>query len=239
MKAATATLALLTAITGCQTAGPIGGNPLANRSASMQPVATAKSPTHDPSSASTIALVGHEQPVTDVATDENAQPDGIKSPTEPAANNQGKVTSHVEDNELYVGQYESVGFRNRVQSGLCDHNCAGCGSCRPAPSACVACPKNQYPTPVPCDFPIDPNEYICDGGDRMPDARVLIDNQVRGLGLEDTIVHYETQDGLTYVEPSNRVCLYARFAAVRKVTSAVTGENVLAIQRVAASRGTG
>lgn len=44
------------------------------------------------------------------------------------------------------------------------------------------------------------------------------DWSVDGLGLEDTVVHYDTLEGDTYVEPSNRVCLYApRFASVRKV----------------------
>jgi uncharacterized repeat protein (TIGR01451 family) len=41
---------------------------------------------------------------------------------------------------------------------------------------------------------------------------------LRGLDLEDTVAHYDTLDGRTIVEPSNRVCIYApRFAAVRTV----------------------
>jgi uncharacterized repeat protein (TIGR01451 family) len=36
--------------------------------------------------------------------------------------------------------------------------------------------------------------------------------------LEDTIAHYDTLDGRTLVEPSNRVCIYSpRFGAVRQV----------------------
>jgi uncharacterized repeat protein (TIGR01451 family) len=43
------------------------------------------------------------------------------------------------------------------------------------------------------------------------------------LDLEDTVVHFDTLDGDTIVEPSNRVKVYApRFAAVRKVVSANT-----------------
>jgi uncharacterized repeat protein (TIGR01451 family) len=39
--------------------------------------------------------------------------------------------------------------------------------------------------------------------------------------LEDTVVHYDTLDGDTIVQPSNRVEIYApRFAAVRKVANA-------------------
>lgn len=44
------------------------------------------------------------------------------------------------------------------------------------------------------------------------------DWSVEGLALEDTVVHYDTLDGETRVEPTNRVCIYApRFASVRKV----------------------
>ena len=51
-----------------------------------------------------------------------------------------------------------------------------------------------------------------------PAVRVRKDWRVDGLQLEDTVVHYDTVTGDTYVQPSNRVCVYApRFAAVRKV----------------------
>lgn len=62
------------------------------------------------------------------------------------------------------------------------------------------------------------DEYLCDGGDQGVSVRVRRDWSVDGLDLEDTIVHYDTLDGQTHVEPSNVVCLYApRFAAVRKI----------------------
>jgi len=67
-------------------------------------------------------------------------------------------------------------------------------------------------------LPWPKDEYLADGGDR--DVQVTVNNQggVNGLELEDTIVHYDTLDGRTLVEPSNRVHLYApRFAAVRSV----------------------
>jgi uncharacterized repeat protein (TIGR01451 family) len=48
---------------------------------------------------------------------------------------------------------------------------------------------------------------------------------VQGLHDGDTVVHYDTLDGKTLVEPSNDVCLYApRFAAVRKVYGIVAHE---------------
>jgi len=49
-------------------------------------------------------------------------------------------------------------------------------------------------------------------------VQVRQDWRVDGLQGEDTVVHYDTVTGETYVQPSNRVCVYApRFAAVRKV----------------------
>ncbi len=64
------------------------------------------------------------------------------------------------------------------------------------------------------------NEYLCDGGDQGVPAAVMKDWSVGGLEQEDTVAHYDTLDGDTRVEASNRVCIYApRFAAVRKVYS--------------------
>jgi uncharacterized repeat protein (TIGR01451 family) len=83
------------------------------------------------------------------------------------------------------------------------------------------------PIPVVCQSPWSPpgiagpwprDEYLEDGGDR--DIQVNLDPQggIHGLELEDTVALYDTIDGRTCIEPSNKVCLYApRFAAVRKV----------------------
>lgn len=75
------------------------------------------------------------------------------------------------------------------------------------------------------------DEYLCDGGDQEIGVTVAPDWKVRNLDLEDTVAHYDTVDGQTLVEPSNRVCLYApRFAAVRTVTRLVeTGSRVKAV----------
>jgi uncharacterized repeat protein (TIGR01451 family) len=65
------------------------------------------------------------------------------------------------------------------------------------------------------------DEYLHDGGEKRP-VTVNSQGQVNGLELEDTVVHYDTLDGRTLVEPSNRVDIYApRFAAVRHVEEAV------------------
>jgi uncharacterized repeat protein (TIGR01451 family) len=66
------------------------------------------------------------------------------------------------------------------------------------------------------------DEYLLDGGDREVQANIGPEGEVRGLELEDTVAIYDTRDGRTIIEPSNRVCLYSpRFAAVRKVESVV------------------
>ncbi len=70
------------------------------------------------------------------------------------------------------------------------------------------------------------DEYIHDGGDKDVAARVRADWTIDGLEMEDTIVHFDTIDGQTLVQPSNRVCLYApRFAAVRRVSTVHEGQS--------------
>jgi uncharacterized repeat protein (TIGR01451 family) len=66
---------------------------------------------------------------------------------------------------------------------------------------------------------------LVDGGDRNVQVAVAEDWQVRGLEPEDAVAHFDTLDGRTLVEPSNRVWLYApRFGSVRKVFSLVQDE---------------
>jgi hypothetical protein len=60
-------------------------------------------------------------------------------------------------------------------------------------------------------------EFVCNGGDQNVEVQVKQDWTIQGLHDGDTVVHYDTLDGKTVVQPSNEVCLYApRFAAVRK-----------------------
>ncbi len=62
------------------------------------------------------------------------------------------------------------------------------------------------------------DEYLFDGGDRNREVNISKAWNVRGLDTEDTVAHFDTLDGRTIVEPSNRVPVYApRFASVRKV----------------------
>ena len=71
------------------------------------------------------------------------------------------------------------------------------------------------------------DEYLRDGGDAGLPVEVGNQWEVRGLELEDTIAHYDTLDGQTLVEPTNRVHIYSpRFGAVRQVVSLVANEQM-------------
>lgn len=99
--------------------------------------------------------------------------------------------------------------------------CVGCESCRAARGHRHGAPlpnPGMDPNFYTPDCTRMPDEYICDGGDREVNVSVLADWTVRGLDTEDTIAHYDTLQGETIIEESNRVCIYApRFAAVRTV----------------------
>ncbi len=77
---------------------------------------------------------------------------------------------------------------------------------------------------------VDPNEFLCDGGDRAPSVAVRHNETLAGLHPEDTVVHYTTDAGDIEINASNRVCVYApRFASVRKITGAVAGGRAVGI----------
>lgn len=103
------------------------------------------------------------------------------------------------------------------------HTCApgGCGCCSPRPA-------KQLPGSQGCGPYFPEDEYICDGGDRPQDVMVDRDYNVLGLDQEDTVAHYDTLDGKTKIERSNRVCIYApRFAAVRVVDGVRLNEQIV------------
>jgi uncharacterized repeat protein (TIGR01451 family) len=79
--------------------------------------------------------------------------------------------------------------------------------------------------------PWPPDEYICDGGDRETRVVVNDQSQVSGLDLEDTIVHYDTEDGRRLIAASNSICIYApRFAAVRRIIQASEDQRLLTME---------
>jgi len=74
-------------------------------------------------------------------------------------------------------------------------------------------------------WPLD--EYLADGGDDGVAVAVTPDKQLSGLEAEDAVAYYETRDGRTVVEPTNRVHLYSpRFRAVRQVVAAKESEQL-------------
>lgn len=74
--------------------------------------------------------------------------------------------------------------------------------------------------------PPPPGEYLCDGGAAQR-VRVGRNGEIRGLELEDTVVHFDTPDGRTLVQPSNRACVYSpRFASVRQTVGVVANEQM-------------
>ena len=117
----------------------------------------------------------------------------------------------------------------------CFRDACGCRDCGPC---------NTCPTPAPrgyaeCSvegwnlYGVDPQEFLCDGGDHPPTAHLLKNDTVAGLQGEDTVVHYTTEGGDILFQPSNRVCLYApRFASVRKITAAIAGEKTIGLANV-------
>lgn len=89
-------------------------------------------------------------------------------------------------------------------------------------------PRAFFPQPIGCCLnekkmpphrPLPKGEYVFDGDDRGRPVTVDKTWNVYGLGVEDTVAHFDTLDGRRLVSPSNRVAIYApRFSAVRKVS---------------------
>lgn len=104
--------------------------------------------------------------------------------------------------------------------GACGCNSCGTTDRSPAPHGCVV------QTPAGWNaYGIDPQEFICDGGDQQPRAVLRRDDTLGGLEPEDTVVHYTTEAGDIGIQASNRTCVYApRFSSVRKITGALAGD---------------
>ena len=127
-----------------------------------------------------------------------------------------------------ISMIQQVGFHQ---------SCSCCGPMRGNSAHCIptsdVCstdcnvPTHGYAMASPAGwnaYGVDPNEFLCDGGDHDPKAILQRNDELAGLNAEDTVVHYTTEAGDIHVQPSNRVCVYApRFASVRKITGAVSG----------------
>lgn len=167
---------------------------------SLQPAPLAESASPPPASPTTIQPVAYQ-------SDEAAAPAEVPQAAETLQAPVSRASLNIADRPVLPGH------RLRAM-----HNNMACPPMAPAALPAAPCPAAE-------PFVWAPDEYICDGGDANLAAAVTRDRQVAGLDQEDTVAHYDTKDGHTCVEPSNRVCLYApRFAAVRKVTGLVQHE---------------
>jgi uncharacterized repeat protein (TIGR01451 family) len=120
------------------------------------------------------------------------------------------------------------GFTGRPHDGYTVPGLPDETFCTPDPH-CPRCP--WAPPGIARPWPAE--EYLCDGGDQAVPTRVSEDFRVRGLDLEDTVIHYDTLDGQRLVQPSNRVCIYApRFAAVRRISGPLQHERQDRIGRI-------
>jgi len=98
-------------------------------------------------------------------------------------------------------------------------------------AAAIGLPMAQAPVgpwaPPGIRRPWPRDEYLADGGDSGFPAKVQPDWEVRGVEPEDTVAHFDTLDGRTLVEPTNRVYIYSpRFGTVRQVVSLVQNEQM-------------
>lgn len=80
--------------------------------------------------------------------------------------------------------------------------------------------------PPGLERPWPQDEYLADGGDAQNPAGV-VRNELAGLDVEDAVAQFDTLDGRTLVQPSNRVYVYSpRFLAVRQVVSICENEQM-------------
>jgi len=124
---------------------------------------------------------------------------------------------------VYVGDdCETTAMPGHGRACVRGNACQACRDCQTRP--------HGYAMPaVPPRPRIDPQEFLCDGGDRRPEARLGRDGRILALQPEDTVTHYTNPDGDVEFAASNRVCVYApRFGVVRQIRGAVAGEKAVA-----------
>ncbi|MEM6468743.1 MAG: DUF11 domain-containing protein [Planctomycetota bacterium] len=120
---------------------------------------------------------------------------------------------------------QQVGFAERLAArracGPCNEM-EQCGDCMEACGPGVTSPMIQLGRPV------DPQEFLCNGGDKEPTAYLISDDTITGLQAQDAVVHYTTEAGDIEFQASNRVCLYSpRFGSIRQISGAVAGEKAI------------
>ena len=190
-----AAVAMIVTVSGCVVHAPEMGRRVETPTASTQTASTQTASTQTATPPVTQASA-----VTTPRTDLRANSDQAIAP---AVRPVGFITDH-----LRGGGSCGVTDCGPVASGAC----AACG-----PEPIAAMPAYMPPNP----YAIDPNEFLCNGGDLPPLAHVTRDGDIAGLDVTDAVAHYITDSADVEVKPSNRVCVYApRFNSVRKITSA-------------------
>ncbi|MCC9603930.1 DUF11 domain-containing protein [Stieleria sp. JC731] len=112
-----------------------------------------------------------------------------------------------------------VGFFNRL------HGQSSCNAC--TTGACQSCAPEMVMAPR---YGVDPQEWLCNGGDQNPTAVLLNGDRVAGTEPQDAVVHYTTEAGDIKFAASNPVCVYSpRFGSVRQVHGAVAGEAAIGL----------
>ncbi|WP_047814886.1 DUF11 domain-containing protein [Rhodopirellula islandica] len=143
------------------------------------------------------------------------------------------VTSNVPGAEATIGQpaIAQVGFRNQTACGCGSTACGGeCGSTNGMAGDCVACQPMPAMPMMRTPWGVDPQEFLCDGGDQDPQARLTRGDMINGLQPEDTVTHYTTEAGDIEFSASNRVCVYSpRFASVRRITGAIVNDRSITV----------
>ena len=139
-----------------------------------------------------------------------------------------------------AGPIEQVGFRERAGVQRPIGNACGCqfGPCGDPNCGVFNGEPTSHPTPmmtvVPQAWYYDPQEFLCDGGDRDPHATLTRDDRIIGLQPEDTVTHFTTENGDIEFAASNRVCVYSpRFGTVRRITGAILNDRSIAVSGVA------
>ncbi|MEM0927389.1 MAG: DUF11 domain-containing protein, partial [Planctomycetota bacterium] len=119
---------------------------------------------------------------------------------------------------------EQVGFVDRLAA----KKTRGPFADRTQTGDCMTCPPTTASPVVPWGRPIDPQEFLCNGGDQPPAAYLINDDSITALGAQDAVVHYTTESGEIEFQASNQVCLYSpRFGSVRQIHGAVSGEKAI------------
>ncbi|MCA9139843.1 MAG: DUF11 domain-containing protein [Planctomycetales bacterium] len=162
-------------------------------------------------------------PATHLAPTPHLTPGG-KTPKVPGVDSAAAWSQPIDD----ANAIAQVGFVGRLTDRIANR----CGSCQGCVQGgdCNQCTDGTLTFVPMMGRPVDPQEFLCNGGDVPPDARVLRDDSIGGLEPQDAIVHYTTEAGDIALQASNRVCVYApRFGAVRQVSGAVAGEKAIGL----------